>query len=138
MSWTQWTGQRRVVYDSAALLGLAMVWKSTKGRLPAWLGAKEMWSGGCQSWVATLRVKAGRARRLLMSGVMDRPSATARAPFCGGVSNRRRRLSQRKFLRCHWMVKLNANVILDVTTEVGLKGGRLRGQHRVGAVPFLE
>jgi hypothetical protein len=45
------------------------------------LDAKEMWSGGCQSLVAILSGMAGCARRVLMSGAMERASGTAREPF---------------------------------------------------------
>ena len=47
-----------------------------------WLEAKEMWFGGCQSFVATRRTKRGEARRVLIRGVMERPPVTAREPFC--------------------------------------------------------
>lgn len=79
--WTQWTGQRRVAYVSAGLRGLTTVAVSANGRLPGWLAAKEMWSGGCQSRVATRVARAGRARRALMVGTMSRPPGTAREPF---------------------------------------------------------
>lgn len=46
-----------------------------------WLDAKEMCSGGCQSFVATRRTKEGEERRVLIRGVMDRPAVTARVPF---------------------------------------------------------
>ncbi len=45
-----------------------------------WLAAKEMWDFGCQSRVASLRVK-GRVRRWLIGAVIVRPSGTAREPF---------------------------------------------------------
>jgi hypothetical protein len=89
--WMQWAGQRRVVYCSDGLSGLVMVVVSMKGCLGGsesccwwWLLAKEMWLGGCQSLVAILRgrIVAGSARRVLISGVMSRPEATAREPFC--------------------------------------------------------
>lgn len=47
-----------------------------------WLEAKEMWLGGCQSFVATRRTKRGEERRVLIRGVMERPPVTARVPFC--------------------------------------------------------
>lgn len=61
-----------------------MVVVETKGCELAWLVAKEMWEGGCQSFVAILRgrVEAGRERRALMRGVMERPLGTGREPFC--------------------------------------------------------
>lgn len=64
-----------------------MVMVSRKGRLlgGAWFEAKEMWSGGCQSLVAILRVKMGSERRVLMKGTMERPSGTAREPFWEGT-----------------------------------------------------
>lgn len=46
-----------------------------------WLEAKEMWLGGCQSFVATRRTKRGEERRVLIRGVMERPPVTARVPF---------------------------------------------------------
>ena len=52
-----------------------------------WLDAKEMWSGGCQSLVAILRGRVGSARRVLISGVMERPSGTGRVPFCVRVQS---------------------------------------------------
>lgn len=63
-----------------------MRWVEVKGVL---LGggcaeAKEMWEGGCQSWVAMRRVK-GRFRRWFIVGAMSRPWGTARVPFWGGV-----------------------------------------------------
>ena len=45
-----------------------------------WLAAKDMWDLGCQSRVASLRVK-GSERRVFMAGVMARPSGTASEPF---------------------------------------------------------
>lgn len=46
-----------------------------------WFAAKEMWSGGWLSWVATRVVKPGWARSELITGVIERPFSTARAPF---------------------------------------------------------
>ena len=61
-----------------------MVVVETKGCELAWLVAKEMWEGGCQSFVAILRGKVddGRERRALTRGVMERPWGTGREPFC--------------------------------------------------------
>ena len=84
MSWTQWSGQSRVVYDSDGLSGFVTRQVSTKDRLLGWLDAKEMCEGGCQSLVPMRRMKAGRARRRLMSGMMVRALGTGRVPFCGG------------------------------------------------------
>lgn len=50
-----------------------------------WFEAKEMWSRGCQSFVAILRVK-GRERRVFIVGAMALPSDTAREPFWWVVS----------------------------------------------------
>jgi hypothetical protein len=62
-----------------------MVVVSRYGRLGGvWLVAKEMWSGGCQSLVAILRGREGRARRVLIRGVMERPAGMAREPFWFG------------------------------------------------------
>lgn len=69
------------MYDSAGLSGLVTTHVSTKGRLPGWLEAKEMWVGGCQSLVPMRRMKVGRARRVLMRGMMVRPWGTGRVPF---------------------------------------------------------
>lgn len=49
--------------------------------LLGWLAAKEMCVFGCQSLVRSLRGK-GRARRLLMWGIMSRALGTAREPSC--------------------------------------------------------
>lgn len=54
--------------------------KSMEGRLEGWLDANEMWSSGCQSFVAILNAK-GRVRRVLTKETMVRPSGTARLPF---------------------------------------------------------
>jgi hypothetical protein len=45
----------------------------------AWFEAKEMWSCGCQSLVATLSAKR-KVRNSLIVGTMSRPPVTARAP----------------------------------------------------------
>ena len=88
VDWTQCVGQRRVVYCSCGLEGLVMVVVERKGCAGGgWLDAKEMWSGGCQSLVAILRGRVGSARRVLISGVMERPSGTGRAPFCVEVQS---------------------------------------------------
>jgi hypothetical protein len=62
-----------------------MVWVERKGcfgGVEGWLCAKEMWLGGCQSFVAILRGMVGWARRVLIRGVMVRPEGTGREPFC--------------------------------------------------------
>lgn len=45
--------------------------------------AKLMWLGGWKSFVA-MRRRKGRVSRLLIMGLIVRPSGTARAPFWGG------------------------------------------------------
>lgn len=75
-------GQSRLSYFSEALEGLVIVVKSTNGCLLGWLEANEMWSAGCQSFVAILRAK-GRVKRVLIMGIVERPSGTARLPFWG-------------------------------------------------------
>lgn len=50
-----------------------------------WFEAKEMWSCGCQSFVAILRVK-GRERSVFIVGAVVLPSVTAREPFWWVVS----------------------------------------------------
>jgi hypothetical protein len=61
--------------------GLTIVVVSVYGALPGWFDAKEMWSTGCQSFVAIL-VTNGRSRSLLTVGMISRPLVTAKEPFC--------------------------------------------------------
>jgi hypothetical protein len=60
-----------------------MVAVDSKGLLfgAEWFEAKEIWSWGWKSLVATL-IANGSARRSLIMGTMSRPPSTARAPFC--------------------------------------------------------
>jgi hypothetical protein len=57
---------------------------------PAWLEAKDMWSRGCQSLVATLIAK-GSERSSFTVGTISRPFGTARDPFCGHIRMRAKR-----------------------------------------------
>jgi len=59
-----------------------MVKVDSKGLLfgGEWFEAKETWSWGWKSFVATLRAK-GYVRNSLMVGTMSRPPVTASAPF---------------------------------------------------------
>lgn len=52
------------------------------GVAPACEDANDMWSAGCQSLVASLRVK-GCARRALMLGIRERPVGMGSVPFWG-------------------------------------------------------
>ncbi len=82
--WTQWTGQSRVFLISDELAGLVIVTKDSYGLLSggSWLEAKEMWSAGWKSFVATFRTN-GRESRELIVEPRSLPPATAREPFCG-------------------------------------------------------
>lgn len=62
-------------------VGWTMVVEEVKGVLlgGSWLAAKEMWSCGCQSWVAILRGK-GSVRRWFMGAMTAGPSGTASEP----------------------------------------------------------
>ena len=60
-----------------------MVKVDSKGLLfgAEWFEAKEMWSCGWKSLVATFTAN-GYVRNSLMVGTMSRAPVTARAPFC--------------------------------------------------------
>jgi hypothetical protein len=81
----QCTGQRRCGFVSCCLpgAGLVICMNDSNGLLfgEGWLGAKEMCSAGCQSWVPMRIAKLGRLRRLLITGAIVRPPSTAREPF---------------------------------------------------------
>ena len=47
-----------------------------------WLAAKEMWSAGCQSFVAMRVINLGRERRLFIVGKISEAEGTAREPVC--------------------------------------------------------
>lgn len=94
-----------------------------------WLEAKEMWSAGCMSLVATRRAH-GRVRRSLITGAMERPSVTAKLPFCTkgqrfsthgrdeGLENKKKQVErvQRSFL-CAWVTPRGLSALWIVGTE---------------------
>lgn len=107
----QWSGHSRVVCSSASLSGFLIVIEEMKGLLcgGGWFEAKEIWSGGCQSFVATLRGK-GSVRRVLIIGAMSLPPCTAREPFWVWVLVERCELV---YMKTNWWTEVLLEVHYD-------------------------